>query len=104
MHFLVQSQFFLNYMIFLVCVLLLPFKKIKSPIYQLQKDSLEKSNERAVVSEMIVLTNFFLENCRMGLCNLLLMGVGQDQQQHPAVHTWVVQLHIQTVNLTNSSS
>ena len=37
----------------------------------------KKTNERTLVSEIAIL----------GLCSSLLMGLGQDQQQHPAVDT-----------------
>ena len=78
----------------LLNVLLPPFTNVKSQIDRLQKDFLGKSYERTVVSEIAILAILaIVENCYaeksifLGLHNSLLMGLGQDQQQHLAAHT-----------------
>ena len=49
---------------------------------KLPKYFLEKSDDR---SEMV--KNCCSEKSKsFGLCDLFLMGLGQDQQQHPAAH------------------
>ena len=59
---------------------------VKSKIDRSEKDSLGKSNERTLVSEMVnnccAVNKYFV-----GLHNSLLMGLGQDQQLHLAVLT-----------------
>ena len=60
-------------------ILLFPFIKVKSQIDQLQKDSLAKSNERILFPGFAILAH--------KLQRLIVDGLGQDQQQHPAAHT-----------------
>ena len=54
---------------------------------------LMKSNERTLVSEFAILAQKFKKNCctkkrvDFGSLQLIMMGLGQEQQRHPAVHT-----------------
>ena len=58
-----------------------------------KKDCLGKSYERTFVSNLGMLARKRLKiaakNCFLfvSLCHLLLMDLGQDQQQHPTVHS-----------------
>ena len=65
--------------------------KGQSKIDQIQKESLGKSHKRTLVLEFKILAQklskidaIFLV---FYLCISLLMGQGQDQQQHPAVYS-----------------
>ena len=65
---------------------------VESQIDQLHQDSLGQCSERSLVSEFAIWTQKWMQIaaaqefvCR--LCDSLLIGIGQDQQQHPAVHT-----------------
>ena len=75
--------------------LLLPFTKVKSQPNQLQKKT-GKRNEKISLSEFVVLVQKWAKITAQkkktkkdlfGLQNSLLIGLGQDQQQHPAVYT-----------------
>ena len=58
----------------------------KSQINQIQKYFLRKSDESTLVSDLKMLAQKWSKSSR----DLLLMGIGQDQQQHPALHTVAV--------------
>ena len=60
------------------------FLSVKSQINQLQNDSLGKSNEKSLESK---LANVAQKVKNVSLCNSLLMDLGQQKQQHSAVHT-----------------
>ena len=62
-------------------VLFLSFTKVESYINYLQIDSWGESYERTMTSYFVIFAQF------LGLCNSLLMYLGQDKQQHPAVHS-----------------
>ena len=63
---------------------------VESQINQLQKELLEKSNQRVFYIRMC---NLALQSPRkkdsrfFGLCDSLLMGICQDLHQNPAVYT-----------------
>ena len=44
-------------------------------------------SEFAILAQKWLKTALWKKNRFLGLCNSLLMGLGQDQKQHPAVHT-----------------
>ena len=75
--------------LYFMYVLIIPFTKGESQIDQLQKYFLGKSNERTMAQKL----QFWLRRGPklssgfLGLHNSLLMCLGQDQQQDPAVHT-----------------
>ena len=76
------------YTYFLECLITM----VKSQMNQFQKDFLRKGKERTEVSEFTILAQKLLKITALrvflgGLCNLLLMGLGQHQQQHPAMHS-----------------
>ena len=61
-------------------------------IRSITKRFLKESKERTEVSEFTILAQKLLKITALrvflgGLCNLLLMGLGQHQQQHPAMHS-----------------
>ena len=74
-------------------VLILPFTKVESQIDQLQNDSSGKNNKRTLLLQFAILAEKWSKIAAqkkrgfLGFHDSLLMGLVQDQQQHPAVHT-----------------
>ena len=66
---------FMTFSISFFYVILLPFTKVKSNIYHLQKDFLGKCYEKTLVTEIAILT----QNWSI-IHDSLLMGLYQDQQ------------------------
>ena len=58
-----------------------------SQIDKLQICSLGKSSERTLVSEFAILAQKWTKLLHTKKGDFWMMGQGQDQQQHPAVHT-----------------
>ena len=72
------------YTLIILNISLFPFKKVESNIDQPHKDSLEEEkNERILVSENPI----WVQKLKFDILDSLLIGLGQYQQQHPAVHT-----------------
>ena len=66
-------------------VILLILIKVTSHIDRLQKDSLDKSSERTLAIEFAVLAQKWWK-LLIKKVDFWVMGLGQDQKQHPAVH------------------
>ena len=73
-------------------VLLIPFTKVQRQNNQLQKYSLGESNQRSLVSDLIILAHKWSKSAAwiflfLFFCHSLLIDPGQDRQQHPTVHS-----------------
>ena len=73
-------------------VLLLPFTNVAGRISQLQKDSLGNNYKWTLVSDLTILAQKWpkiaaWKKVLFGLCHSLFMDLGQDQHQHPTVHS-----------------